>query len=308
MSAYFLALLLGLGSLTPGSIAIPQTKAAAQPEPPLAKTARFEVASIKPYKQPPRGSVRFGMFAPPRSGRLSATGVTVRGLIQAAYGVEEAQIVGGPKWINSEQFDIQAEADSATDAELRKLSIDQAVLVKRHMVQGLLSGRFGLKLHHETRDLPVYVLVVDRHGPKLREVEKPTAPTGEAGGPHGTSGTPAWFAHDPRRTEAFASYTTMAQTTRNLSKFLGRPVLDGTGLTGHYSYALYWSMRPGERFARVGRNFGSGMQTSGVAPSPGPSSPSIFTALREQLGLKLKSEKGPVDVLVIDHVEQPTPN
>jgi len=171
MSAFLLALLLGIGSLIPGCIAIAQTKAAPPPEASLANAAKFEVASIKSYKQPPRGSVHFGVFAPPRSGRLSATGVTVRGLIQAAYGVEGAQIVGGPKWISSEQFDIQAEADNATDAELRKLSIDQAILVKKHMVQGLLAHRFGLKLHHETRDLPVYLLVVARHGPKLREVE-----------------------------------------------------------------------------------------------------------------------------------------
>lgn len=267
----------------------------------------FEVASIKPYKRPPRGSVRVGMFGRRRSGRFSAMGVTVRGLILAAYGVEDAQIVGGPKWINSEQFDIQAEADSATDAELRKLSPDQAILVKRHMVRGLLAERFGLKLHHETRDLPVYALVVAKHGPKLQEVSKPTnpVPAGAGGVP---KGFPAWYEHDPRRAASFASYTTMSQTARNLSRSLGRPVLDKTGLNGHYSYALYWSMTPGERFARVGRNFGSGVQASGVAPPPGPSGPSIFTALQEQLGLKLKSEKGPVDVLVIDYVEPPTPN
>lgn len=311
LSALLLMVSLGASGLIPSWIAFAQSQAASPAETRLAKTAKFEMASIKHYKRPPKGSVLIGMFVPARSGRLSAMGTTVRGLIFAAYGVEDAQIAGGPEWTTSERFDIQAEADHATRAELRKLSIDQAILVKRHMIQKLLAGRFALKFHHETRNLPVYALMVAGHGPKLREVDKPTAPPGEAGGPHGPKGRPDWFEHDPRRAAAFGSYTTMSEEARNLSGLLGRPVLDRTGLTGHYSFALYWSMTPGERLNRLKPYFGRAQSmgaASRAALAPGPSGPSIFTALREQLGLKLKPEKGPVDILVVDHVEHPTLN
>lgn len=293
VSALLLAALLGAGGLIPGWLAIAQTKVTSWPS--------FEVVSIRPHR--PSGRSIRRIMDHPNDGRFYATGVTVKVLIENAYHTEDAQVVGGPSWIDSERFDIQAKADSTTDAELQKLGLDQAMLVKRRMVQELLADRFGLKLHHETKDLRVYALMVAKHGLKIQEVSKPGPVRGEVGGPPTPKTSPAQ--RYPGGATIFSSYQSMPLFAQMLSRFLGVTVLDRTGLTGHYRFELSWMPGPGERFAMGGPNSASAVEASGQTP---PSGPSIFTALQEQLGLKLKLEKGTVDVAVIDHIEPPTPN
>jgi uncharacterized protein (TIGR03435 family) len=171
--------------------------------------------------------------------------------------VRDFQIIGGPAWVNSEGFDIEAKGDhSASDAQLGQ------------MVQSLLADRFKLALHRETRQLPVYALVVAKNGPKIRE--STAARPGMAGGPG----------------QLDAQKISLQVFTQTLGRQLDHPVLDQTGLTGRYDFKLNWS--PDESDATGG--------------------PSIFTAVQEQLGLKLETQTGPVEVLVIDHAEKPSDN
>jgi uncharacterized protein (TIGR03435 family) len=301
-------------------------------------TPKFEVASVKVDKTSAVGRrVMFRIMDPPDNGRFYANGPTLRMLLRMAYDVQDSQIIGGPSWINSEHFDIQAKADSAVDAELRKLSADQALLVKHRMLQALLADRFNLKLRHETRQLPVYALVVAKNGPKVHEVQH--AGTGPRPASHafGSRGF-VRFQSGGQEQQITSQDTPMSFLAQLLSQRLGRTVLDKTGLTGSYNFTLKWTpdATEGQMFGGAGPGGGPGFggtagPGSGTAPpgsaaqgalaetpsasgssgSSGPSdssAPSIFTALQQQLGLRLKSEKGPVEVLVIDHVEPPSPD
>jgi bla regulator protein blaR1 len=301
-------------------------------EPALARTAEFEVASIKRFK-PSGPKIGFRVTDSPNDGRFYAAGPTVRMLIRLAYGVQDSQIVGGPDWIKSERFNIQAKADSATDAELKKLNPQQAKLVKEHMLQELLADRFELKLHRETKDLPIYSLVVAKNGPKLKEAEDKSGgsvgreASGAREGKDAHLAGPGGFPGDvavapggriPSRPRGGVMMRLgpggeqrivfqggpLSFFTTLLGQITGRMVIDKTGLAGRYNFELHWVSNMG-RTMMGGENIGPAM---GTAPTPAPSGPSIFTALQEQLGLKLKSEKGPVTVLVIDQIEQPTPN
>jgi uncharacterized protein (TIGR03435 family) len=307
VSALLLAVLLGAGGLIPGRIAIAQTKAAL-PAP------KFEVVSIKPAVPNGRG-IDISVMNPARDGRCYATNVTLKLLIQSAYGIQDSQILRGASWINSERFDIQAKSDSSVDGYLRKLSPAQGRLVKEQMLQQLLADRFKLKFHRETRELPVYALVVAKHGPKLQEVTgKGAAPVGAANKGQAKHPT-AVLEGRPGEAGIYASGAPLSYLARALSQTLGRTVLDKTGLTGRYRFSLRWTPGLGEsrmlgEYSRAAGPGGGGQPAAGVPPAPvaDSSGPSIFTALQQQLGLKLKPEKGPVEVLVIDHVEQPTPN
>jgi bla regulator protein blaR1 len=287
---------------------------------------KFEVASIKPDKSG-MGSRRvfFRIMDPANDGRFYATGPTLRMLLRIAYGVQDSQIIGGPGWMNTERFDIQAKADDSVNKELRKLSAEKGVAVKHRMLQALLADRFKLTIRQDTKELPLYALVAETNGPKLQEAKD------DGSGPRGGRGQ-ALFRTSLNGSGAQQQATFQDTHMRGLAEFLaqqlGRAVLDQTGLKGTYNFSLKWTpdesqrrmfggpgpvMGPAPGGAEIGGGAGSAAGGSGQAAAnmpaisgPDSAGPSIFTAIREQLGLKLESQKGPVEVLVIEHVEQPS--
>jgi uncharacterized protein (TIGR03435 family) len=249
-----------------------------------AKLPAFDVTSIKPDKS----GTQMIMFRLTPDG-LNVSNAPLKLLIQQAYGVEENQVIGLPGGLSSERYDVEAKVDSADVAKLHDLDPPQ----RMRMLQPVLTERFQLKVHRETRDLPVYELVVAKGGPKFHEA-KPgdTYPNGIKG-PDGHGGPGLMWLQDGRLT---CQALGMVDLTRILSQRLGHNVLDKTGLTGKYDLAMEWPPedRPGP------------MSDGGNASDS--STPSIFTVIQEQLGLKLESHKTAVEVLVIDHVEAPSAN
>jgi uncharacterized protein (TIGR03435 family) len=255
-----------------------------------APVASFEVASIKPNLSGRGGVIVFGNINPP-PGPIDrfVTTSTVKRLIEDAYGIQDSQLTGGPSWVNSERYDIDAKVPDSVvaDAIARKLTRTQQLDQVRLMLQSLLADRFKLKVSHETKDLPVYAVVLAKGGLKLAPV---------------TGTPPAMPPRPPGEEEmaAFGPVSTFTSALPLLPEVSGRTVIDRTGLKGDYFWTLHWT--PENPDLRFGGPAGAG------APQPGSGGPSLFTAIQEQLGLRLESTKGPVDVLVIDHVEQPTPN
>jgi uncharacterized protein (TIGR03435 family) len=252
-----------------------------------AKLPAFDVASIKPDKS----GTQMIMF------RLTPDGVNISNaplklLIQQAYGVEENQVIGLPNGLSSERYDVEAKVDSSDVAKLH----DQDPHQRMRMLQPVLAERFQLKVHRETRDLPVYELVVAKGGPKFHEA-KPgdTYPNGIKG-PDGHSGPGLMWLQDGRLT---CQALGMAELTRILAEHLGHNVLDKTGLTGKYDFTMQWPREPGPGPMSGGAEGGNAVESS---------EPSIFTMIQEALGLKLESHKTAVEVLVIDHVEAPSAN
>jgi len=257
----------------------------------------FEVASVK---QNTSGDSRTRMQTQP-GGRLIVTNARLKDLIAAAFGMADpqslidARILGGPEWIGSERYDINAKANTefkpSPDGPARELLL---------MIRSLLEERFKLKARREPRELPIYELVVAREdrrlGPEMRKsaadcdaaIAAGIPPPRQPGEP-----PPCGLMGGPART--IAGGATMTQLAANLSVRLERMVFDKTGLAGRFAFNLAWTP---DRIPTE-------------APPPGippidPNGPSLFTALQEQLGLKLQPARGPVDVLVIDRVERPT--
>jgi uncharacterized protein (TIGR03435 family) len=201
-------------------------------------------------------------------GNVRAINVTVRHLMWNAYGVQDFQIIGGPSWAGTDRYDIVAR----TVGNPRPDEL-------RPMLRALLADRFKLKVQQTTRDLPIYALVMARAdarpGPKLRPAEGPCA-TG--GGP----GCGALVGAGTLRSRGL----TMARLAGELTGQVGRPVRDQTGMAGAFELELEWA----SDFADAGDRA------------------SLFTALQEQLGLKLESRVGPVDVVVIESIERPIDN
>jgi uncharacterized protein (TIGR03435 family) len=260
-----------------------------QADEPKATRPEFEVASIKPHT----ASDRRVLMMPSPGGTFNASGVTLRMLMNLAYRVQDYQISGGPGWIDSDRYDIAAKADDDSNSKLRE------------RVQALLEDRFKLAIRRETREVPIYALVIAKGGPKLLESDGDCPPHGSGPPPPPTPGkTPA-----PRcggmfmgRSQLSGLKIPLPEIVTALSRTLGRPVIDQTGLTGKYDIKLEWT--PDKSQVQLGPG-------DPGAPQPPPSDtsgPSIYTALQEQLGLKLESQKGPVEVLTIDHVEHPSEN
>lgn len=204
----------------------------------------------------------------PSGDRFSAINITLIALMQWAYDMPAKQILDGPSWLTSTRFDIEAIAD--TSGQSKSIVSDPKHDLKRRMVQSLLADRFRLKLHQDTRILPAYDLVVAKGGMKLQ----PTQSNGKSIG--------VGNAHFN------GQGLSMALIAEELSQISGRIVVDKTNLTGRYDLKLQW--------------------TPDDAPTTENSAPSLFTAIQEQLGLKLEPAKEPVSVLVIDHIDAPTPN
>ncbi len=268
----------------------------------------FEVASIKPSAEDGR---RVSIWISP-GGRFTASGVSAKMLIQEAYDLRDFQISGGPGWLTSERYDITAKS------ELPGLNRERIKV----LLQSLLADRFGLKFHRETKELPIYLLVVGKNGPKFHKSEIQSDPsadavpekapqTGEPGSVDRTATRAAGGGPTPKgamirmgRGQLEAQMALVKDFASILSQQLGRPVVDKTGLEGKYDFELQWT--PDESMRGVGP-FGDSPVRD--APPAGDSSgPTIFTALQEQLGLKLESAKGPVEILVIDQIDKASAN
>jgi uncharacterized protein (TIGR03435 family) len=252
----------------------------------LAKLPLFEVASIKPSKSGEPGT---RLMTSPDG--FSASNAPLREVIRLAYQVQEFQMSGAPPWINSERYDIEAKVDSSAVEAFRQLDQEQ----HRLMLQRLLADRFQLKTHWETKELPIYALVIGKNGPKLHEAKPGDTYPGGIAGPDGV-GRPGLMRMGPGGLTGQG--LTMESIARLLSQQLGQTVTDKTGLRGLYDVNLHWTPDNGPL----------SMMGPDSKPTPDPSEPSLFTVIQEQLGLKLESQKGPVEVLVVDHVEKPSPN
>jgi uncharacterized protein (TIGR03435 family) len=266
--------------------------------PPTAE--KFDAISIKVDNS---GSGRHSLSSNIGGGRLRAVNVSLAGFMVYAYQLPASRIIGAPAWFDSEYFDVDATTateDNSTDNSAR--------------IQAMLADRFKLIVHHETRDLPVYALVLDKPGklgPQLRltdancsnpqktDLSKPNAASTDNSTPDDVNCGDTSGSTGSKRVRFLGHGVSMDKLIEALSgspshAFVERPLIDRTGLTGKVDFELVFTP---PQFAPDNE------QTAD------PSAPPPFTAaLRDELGLKLQSATAPVDVLVIDHIEQPTPN
>ena len=229
---------------------------------------RFEAAAIR------RNTAGAGgpELITEEGGMLSVRNFSVRTLVRLGWHLREVEVLGGPAWMDSEGYDVQAKGNpSATDAQLRL------------MVQALLAERFQLVIHREMRELPVYAMIVGKNGPKIHESDANSRP-------------------DVKTTASriTAQKVRLSILAQLLSPMLDRPVLDRTGLDGRYDFDLQWSADGELATAKD-----AGARAPGALDAAGAS---IFTAIQEQLGLRLETQKGPAEVLVVDRVERPSEN
>jgi uncharacterized protein (TIGR03435 family) len=279
-SLYWLvAALIVLACLAFASSAAAQSTPAATPPAATASPtiSQFEVAAIHLHQ--PQPHEHNSIWSSPFDGHFKAANSSVVMLVRWACEIPETRILGAPAWAATTYFDIDAKADPAIEAALHQLTSDAGRKQKEKMVQELLADRFKLVAHTEIRELPIYKLVIARGGAKFGDPK--------------SSGTTVNHGRDHIEVEGANSAALLAE---ELSTEVGRDVVDKTGITGRYNLKLQWT--PDDRAAPA--------QTG--SPSAADSGPSIFTALEEQLGLKLEPQKGPVTVLVIDHVEMPSAN
>lgn len=229
---------------------------------------RFEVAAIHPHD--PNLPASTWRVLP--GGVLSISGMSIRNLIWLAWQLPPERVSGGPKWLDSDLYDIQAKPPAGSPSPGGSQSMD----AQRARIQALLIDRFQLKVHRETKSSPIYLLSIAKTGLKMQEAKGP----------------------DPSA-DGKGSITPWPLFVTDLSWRLGRPVIDKTGLTGAWHVKLQYTTDDGKA---------AGMGIGRIDPTQPPAGPSIFTAVQEQLGLKLDSAQGPVDTLVIDSVARPSPN
>ena len=259
-----------------------------------AQSLRFEVASIKRSVPDPHASMTLPM--PVKGGALRLANITVKSLLMNAYNVRDFQISGGPSWLVSDRYDIDAKPERAaapdnlpdgasqmSDAQ-RKTATDQL----RERTRSLLAERFHLAVHSETKEQPIYALVLAKGGSKLPETPE---------------GAPGAGAMRMEIGQINGSGVPLSVLTGVLSMQTGRPVQDLTGLVAKYDIKLEWQPDPalGGPLDR---------RPAGAEPAP-PSSterPPLLIALQEQLGLRLDPRRGPVEIIVIDRIERPTEN
>ncbi len=234
------------------------------------------------------------------SPNFTAEGVTAKALINESYEVHDFQIEDLPKWAESDRYDISAKVDSADAVHVppNKMSDEQGdamAKATRARIRALLADRFQLKLHTVTKEMPVYELVVAKGGPKLQESKN-----------EGSGGRRGLMMRPGELTGADANMKFLA---RVVSQETSRVVIDKTGLTGRYDFTLHFTpeRRPGP-FPGADGGPGPGPGPEMKPPDADANGPTLVTALQEQLGLKLQPAKGPVDILVIDHIEKPSPN
>ena len=224
----------------------------------------FEVATVKSADPNAPGTMLNWRDAR-HAESFVAENFSLRQLITAAYAIRDHQLTGGPGWIGSDRFDVIGKPERPVDRK-----------ALQSMLQALLADRFHLTIHRDTREMPVYFLVVAKGGAKLRESAPGSVGTGQSAGM-------GWFKASNNRIDDFA---------QTLAGMVSRSVIDKTGLTGQYDFRLDYAPD-----AIAGTDTGNA-----------PEKPSLFTALQEQLGLKLEPGKAPVEMFVVDRAEKPSEN
>jgi len=240
----------------------------------VAAPGQFDAVSIKPSSPDARGG---GFNMSP--GRLNGRNVSLSELVSFAYGLHAYQLSGDSGWMDNDHYEVVATFPAATTDARRAV-----------MLQTMLAERFALTIHRESKEVAGYALMAGRNGAKLQAPESAQhgmllsrSPTSGQRTLHGTSAT-------------------MADMAGILADVLGKPVEDATGIAGSFDFAMEWTPDP---VSEVALRKGSGPQE----PPPGEQTgPSIFTALQEQLGLKLETKKLPVEAIAIDHAEKPSGN
>ncbi len=246
----------------------------------------FEVATIKLNRSGEPGY----MIDDQHPARFQTRNATMKALVEYAYQTPPAQILGGPDWFDKQPYNVEAKIADAQWDQLEKLTRQQRVEQTVLMLRSLLEDRCHLTLHRETREMKIYALVVAKNGPKLLPAGTFSNPNDPAN-PHRDGKHHSW--------SLFMTGASMWQLAHDLPSLVGRPVVDRTGLSGTYDLAL-------DRATDLsGPTASAAMKEGPDANAPGPS---IFTMIQEQLGLKLEPTKGPVEVLVIDHIERPSEN
>jgi uncharacterized protein (TIGR03435 family) len=277
-------MLLGQSSTVSGASSSPASNTTGSPAP------SFDVATIKPHA----GMLSMvGVMNTPEG--LNGSAATVSMLLVSAYGLRsEDQVSGGPDWVRSNRFDVQAKVGAADIAEMDKLSPAEKTARRQPMLQTLLAERFKLKTHSATRQVPVYELVVAKGGSKLKDAAIDSNEHLQMGKDGKTLTGYLRFLKDTSIAQGY-SMTSLAGLLSQPFAGLGRPVLDKTELTSTYDFTLNWSV------------YSAGVRVTNGAASSSPSddATSIFEALRE-IGLRLQPSTGPVESVVIDHVERPT--
>jgi bla regulator protein blaR1 len=234
----------------------------------------FEVASIKPNTS----GERWESVSPVTGGKLTAKNVTVGWLVKTAYHVEPFQIAGLPAWANTERFDVLARAADAhtTPEQLRQ------------MIRTLLADRFQMAMHKENREQPTYSLVVARNGAKLKKAAKDVC--AESTMEHPCGGFRIY-----KRSQMWGETVTVQQFAAELTYMMGRMVVDKTGIPGLFDIRVEWTP---EQFG----------PEPGAEVKPEEANATLFTSVQEQLGLRLVSEKAPVETIVVDRVSRPAAN
>jgi uncharacterized protein (TIGR03435 family) len=224
----------------------------------------FEVAVIRPSVESTSAGTSFNVF---EGGRLRITNEPVKLLIRAAFQIQNAQIAGGPAWLDTDRYDIEAQTGRPEKPGPDQIS---------PLLKSLLSDRFSMKFHREMRELTVYALVLEKNQKGGLKLKTKGQNEGTAMNTHGGDG----------KSELVGTGVSTGALARYVGNRLGRIVVDKTGLSDSYDFTLEW------------------------APDETPDSPlpPLVTALREQLGLRLESQKSPVEVLVIDSLQKPSEN
>lgn len=260
----------------------------------------YDVVSIKPTEPGPMYAAKqipLGIVY--SADGFDAKSMRLWGLIINAYGVQQLRVLGAPEWWNTERFNLLAKVDPETADALQKLPPDQLKLVRQRMLQKILTDRFGLKFHHETKEMPAFFMTIAKGGSKLQEYSPSHANPNDVTDFEGNRAANRFVMQGD---ELIGQSVTMANFVAQLSLNLDTPIVDKTGLTGAYDFRFKYFLDL-NAYAQPPGGANGGMVTVRI-DTTGP----VIDAIQKNLGLKLEQGKGPVDVIVIDHSERPSGN
>jgi len=279
-----------LSSLAASLLVLPRANAqitappASALAPDYVPTMTFDVATVRESDVTQRNGVRVNVANPPHSCKFSASNFPAKALLQAAFGFG-TPVLGGADWMNDHYFTVEGKCDHSVDEQLAKLTDDQARLEKQHMLQALLADRFHLKAHVENKESSVYAITIAKGGSKLHETKVDDDPTHPS---LANSGVDVQAHGGAQGLEFVAHAASMKAVAAMITSQIETPIVDHSGLSGFYDFTL-----------QFGRPWSANNPDSW---------PDVFTAVQEQLGLKLESTKAVIPVIVIDHIEMPTAN